>query len=192
MQEEAWESSWWMLNSTWWCVLILTPSSDIYRREPQAARRPSASNPSRTNIVSQWEAATSKEVSRLWSGLVGQLGGRPTAYCHQLPPFFFWWAVLAFLWSKHWVMACPKQFCFGLWACFDPTEPESCSLIGLRLLPWIVECVSLPLRCVFYLISPAYKYLPTLMKMVSNRPIPLYWYLHFMCLYRNWWRKIDI
>ena len=36
------------------------------------------------------------------------------------------------------VMAYPKLNSFGLWACFNPTEPESCSLIGLRLLPWIV------------------------------------------------------
>ena len=28
-----------------------------------------------------------------------------------------------------------KQFCFGLWACFDPIKPELCPLIGLRLLP---------------------------------------------------------
>ena len=94
------------------------------------------------NVATSVEVQAWRRVSRLWSGLVSQLGGRPTAHCHQPPPFFFWWAVLAFLWSKHWVMACPKQFCFGLWACFDPTEPESCSLIGLRILPWIVLTLS--------------------------------------------------
>ena len=123
--------------------------------------------------------------------LVVEWGGRPTFHCHQPPPIFFWWAVVAFLWSKHGVMACPKQFCFGLWACFDPTEPESCSLIGLLLLPWIVECVSLLLRCVFFLILLAYKYLPTLGKMVNNKSLPLCWCSYFMCLGRNWRRKID-
>jgi len=29
-----------------------------------------------------------------------------------------------------WVLACPKQVCLGAWACFDPIEPDSCSLIG--------------------------------------------------------------
>ena len=56
---------------------------------------------------------------------------------------------------------------------FDPCEAECHALIGRRLLPWIEECVSMLLKCVFTLISPAYKYLPTLMEMVSNQPLPL-------------------
>ena len=56
---------------------------------------------------------------------------------------------------------------------FDPCEAEWHALIGRRLLPWIEECVSMLLKCVFTLISPTYKYLPTLMEMVSNQPLPL-------------------
>ena len=40
---------------------------------------------------------------------------------------------------------------------FDPCEAEWHALIGRRLLPWIEECVSLLLKCVFCLISPTYK-----------------------------------
>jgi hypothetical protein len=56
---------------------------------------------------------------------------------------------------------------------FDPCEVEWRALIGRRLLPWIEECVSLLLKCVFCLISPAYIYLPTLVEIVSNKPLPL-------------------
>ena len=54
----------------------------------------------------------------------------------------------------------------------NPCEAEYRALIGRRLLPWIEECVSMLLKCVFTLISPAYKYLPTLVEMVSNKPLP--------------------
>ena len=56
---------------------------------------------------------------------------------------------------------------------FDQCEAEWHALIGRHLSPWIEECVFLLLRCVFSLISPAYKYLPTLIEMVSNKPLPL-------------------
>ena len=56
---------------------------------------------------------------------------------------------------------------------FDPCEVEWRALIGRRLLPWIEECDSMLLKCVFSLISLAYKYLPTLVEMVSNKPLPL-------------------
>ena len=56
---------------------------------------------------------------------------------------------------------------------FDPCEAEYRALIGRRLLPWIEECVSMLLKYVFTLISPAYKYLPTLVEMVSSKPLPL-------------------
>ena len=54
---------------------------------------------------------------------------------------------------------------------FDPCEAECPALIGRRLLPWIEECVSMLLKCVFTLISHAYKYLPTLVERVSNKPL---------------------
>ena len=70
--------------------------------------------------------------------------------------------------SKLWI-------CRFLAACgpMNPCEAEWHALIGGRHFPWIVECVSLLLKCVFCLISPAYKYLPTLMEVVGNKPLPL-------------------
>ena len=53
-------------------------------------------------------------------------------------------------------------------------------------LPWIEGF----LRCVFSLNWPSYKYLPTLMEMVSNKPLPLDWCLSFIYLCRTWWSKI--
>ena len=55
---------------------------------------------------------------------------------------------------------------------FDPCEAECHALIGRRLLPWIEECVSLLLKCVFSFNPPAYKYSPTLVEIVSNKPLP--------------------
>ena len=55
----------------------------------------------------------------------------------------------------------------------NPFQAEYRALIGRRLLPWIEECVSMLLMCVFTLVSPAYKYLPTLVEMVSNKPLAL-------------------
>ena len=56
---------------------------------------------------------------------------------------------------------------------FDQCEAEWHALIGRHLLPWIEECVSLLLKCVFSFNPPAYKYSTTLVEMVSNKPLPL-------------------
>ena len=66
---------------------------------------------------------------------------------------------------------CPKSVACvcGL---FDSCEAEQRAVIGRRLLPWIEERVSLLMTCVFSHITPAYKYLPTRVEMVSNKPIP--------------------
>ena len=66
---------------------------------------------------------------------------------------------------------------------------------------WLVDFFCLGLRSVFpcswsvfsvfTLISPAYKYLATLVEMVRNKSLPLCWCLHFMSLCRNWRRRID-
>ena len=69
-------------------------------------------------------------------------------------------------------MACPKLVCLGARASFDPLKPGQRTLIDY-LLPWIEECVSLLLKCVFCLISPTYKYVPTLVEMVGIKPLPL-------------------
>ena len=52
----------------------------------------------------------------------------------------------------------------------------------LRILPSSVECVSLLMKCVFSLNSPAYKYLPTLRKWSVINP---YHYVdaHILCIY---------
>ena len=117
---------------------------------------------------------------RWWKNPVGRLG-RLVDLC--LAPNrlnFGWvttrWAPRSVLHETH----CPKSV-----ACvcgpFDPCEAEWHALIGRRLLPWIEECVFLLLRCVFCLVRPTYKYLPTLVKIVSNKPLPLGWY--FLCIY---------
>jgi hypothetical protein len=67
------------------------------------------------------------------------------------------WAPRSVLHDTH----CPKSV-----ACvcgpFDPCEAEWHALIGRR-----------PLPCVFCLVRPIYKYLPTLVKIVSNKPLSL-------------------
>ena len=55
----------------------------------------------------------------------------------------------------------------------NPCAAKWRTLIGRRLLPWIEERVSLLMTCVFSHITPAYKYLPTRVEMVSNKPLPL-------------------
>ena len=137
------------------------------------ARHGAAAIPLGTDIRSQWEAATSKGVSRCCSGLVGRPAWSADSPSAPTAPNFGIWAVLVSLVLIPWGVACPTLVCFGLWACFDPIEPESCSLIGLLLLPCIAECVFLLMKCVFTLISSAYKYLPTLVETVSNKPLPL-------------------
>ena len=70
--------------------------------------------------------------------------------------------------SKLWV-------CQFLAACgpMNPCEAEWCALIGRCLLSWIEECVSFLLKCVFSFNPPAYKYSPTLVEIISNKPLPL-------------------
>jgi hypothetical protein len=71
---------------------------------------------------------------------------------------------------------------------------SSCGLVDLRertwfvekVLLWSVECVSQLMKCVFSLNSHAYKYLPTFMEMVSNKPLLLGWCSHFIYLCRSW------
>ena len=45
-------------------------------------------------------------------------------------PSFVQRAVLGLHVLTPWVLAYPKLVCSGAWACFDPIEPDSCSLIG--------------------------------------------------------------
>jgi hypothetical protein len=52
---------------------------------------------------------------------------------------------------------------------FDTCEAEWRALIGRCLFPWIEEYVFMLLKCVFCLVTLAYKYLPTLIEMVSNK-----------------------
>ena len=99
------------------------------------AQRGAATVPLGTDIRSQWEAATSKGVSRCYSGLVGRPCWSPDCPPAPTAPNFGIWAVLVSLVLIPWGMDCPILVCFGLWACFDPIELESCSLIGLLLLP---------------------------------------------------------
>ena len=94
----------------------------------------------------------------------------------------------------------------GPWGrlCMIPQCPRSVTCPGGPSNPcehtWLVDanCLgsrsvfSLLLRCVFYLISPAYKYLPTLVEMVSNEPLPVGWCSHSMYLCRNLWPKFGV
>ena len=63
-------------------------------------------------------------------GLVGRpwwsagLLGAPTA------PKFGNWAIQVSLVVIPWGMACPMLVFLGIWACFDPFQPESHALIG--------------------------------------------------------------
>ena len=81
----------------------------------------------------------------------------------------------------------------GPWGrlCMIPQCPRSVTGPGEPSNPCEHTWFSLLLRCVFYLILLAYKYLPTLGKMVNNKSLPLCWCSYFMCLGRNWRRKID-
>ena len=102
----------------------------------------------------------------------GDHAGRPTAHRAPPPPVSSGGSPrvpLSLLHiSKLWV-------CRFLAACgpMNPCEAEWRALIGGRLFPWIEECVSLLLKCVFSFNPPAYKYSPTLVEIVSNKPLPL-------------------
>ena len=56
---------------------------------------------------------------------------------------------------------------------FDPCELDSHIMIGRHHLPWIEECFFMLLKCGFSLNLPAYKYLLTLVEMVSNKLLSL-------------------
>ena len=80
-----------------------------------------------------------------------------------------------------------------LGVCLDSLTPNvgpPIRLIGQKgvVLDWGL-CV-LTLEVCFSLITPAYKYLPTLLEIVSNKPLPLGWSSSFMHLCRIWWPKI--
>ena len=97
--------------------------------------------------------------------------GRPMAHWAPPPPASFGGSPRVPLSLLH----VPKLWvCQFLAACgpMNPCEAERRALIGRRSLPWI-ECVSLLMKCVLSLKSPAYKYLATLVEMVSNKPLPL-------------------
>ena len=113
---------------------------------------------------------------------------RPTGGWPRTCPILSRKLVARFLGQLYMPPCCPKSV-----ACiFGPSNPCACS--------WLVDAICLGLRsvfllllsCVFYLISHKYKYLPTLVEMVNNKPLPLCWCLHFMQLCRNWQPKISI
>ena len=56
-----------------------------------------------------------------WSA--GQAGARNT-------PKLDIWAILVSLVLIPWGMACPMLVCLGIWACFDPFQPDSHALVG--------------------------------------------------------------
>ena len=98
--------------------------------------------------------------------------GRPTAHRAPPPPASSGGSPRVPLSLLH---VSKLWLCRFLAACgpMNPCEAEWCALIGQRLLPWIEECVSLLLKCVFSFNPPAYKYSPTLVEIVSNKPLPL-------------------
>ena len=73
---------------------------------------------------------------------------------------------------------------------FDPCDVEWHVLIGQSgfALDW--ECVSLLHKVCFFINIPAYNYSPTLVEIVSNKPLPLDWCSSFIYLCRTWWSKI--
>ena len=81
-----------------------------------------------------WEPVRSCYASKMrWWGpwarsavLAGQLSWPGL----QPPPKLDIWAVLVSLVLNPWGMARPTLVCLGIWACFDPFQPESHALIG--------------------------------------------------------------
>ena len=67
----------------------------------------------------------------------------------------------------------PPRYPKSVACVFGHTNPCACARLIDSFFPWIEECVSLLMGCLFYLISLAYKYLPPLVEMVSNKPLPL-------------------
>ena len=62
-----------------------------------------------------------------WWGPHAMSVGLPEA---PTAPSFVQQAVLGLLVLTPWVLSFPKLVCLGAWACFDPIEPDLCSLIG--------------------------------------------------------------
>ena len=60
-------------------------------------------------------------------GRPGRLVGLPEA---PTAPKLDIWAVLVSLVLNPWGMACLMLVCLGIWACFDPFQPDSYSLVG--------------------------------------------------------------
>ena len=78
----------------------------------------------------------SEELPRIKAEAVGPMGlvGRPW-WSAGLPgaptaPKFGDWAVLVSLVLNPWGMAYPTLVCLGIWACFDPFQPDSHALVG--------------------------------------------------------------
>ena len=78
----------------------------------------------------------SEELPHVKAEAVGPMGqvGRPgrSVGLPEAPtaPKLDIWAVLVSLVLNPWGMACPTLVCLGIWACFDPFQPESHALIG--------------------------------------------------------------
>jgi len=88
----------------------------------------------------------SEELPRIKAEAVGPMGqvGRPgrSVGLHEAPtaPKLDIWAVLVSLVLDPCGMACPMLVCLGIWARFDPFQPDSHSLVGCAfcLDLWIV------------------------------------------------------
>ena len=66
----------------------------------------------------------------MWSGLVGRPGWSADSPLPPTAPNLGIWAVLVSLVLIPWVMAYPKQVCFGTWASFDPSQLDSHALVS--------------------------------------------------------------
>ena len=167
--------------------LIWSPSSHIYRGWPGLFWPGIGMDSPGTTFVSKWEAATSKAKGRLCWRLVGWLGWSAD---RVLAPNWhgFGWELLGGPWGRLCMIpGCPRSVtCSG-----GPSNPCERTWLVDAICLGLRSVFSLLLRCVFYLILLAYKYLPTLGKMVNNKSLPLCWCSYFMCLCRNLWRKID-
>ena len=83
----------------------------------------------------------SEELPRVKDEAVGPMGlvGRPgrSVGLPEAPtaPKLDIWAVLVSLVLNPWGMTCPSLISLGIWACFDPFQPESHALIGCAFCP---------------------------------------------------------
>ena len=78
----------------------------------------------------------SEELPCIKGEVVGPMGqvGRPgrSVGLPEAPtaPKLDIWAVLVSLVLNPWGMASPTLVCLGIWACFDPFQPDSHTLVG--------------------------------------------------------------